>query len=285
MENGSGLDESDSEDEDDDSEDEDDDSKGDAVDGAEEVEEEEEEEAENDESAASDAKLAKTLGTRRADEDLLMKDIEESSDEDMDDDQMAALDVHIANIFRERKNAPNKKTQRKEAKETIILFKSRVLDLLETYIKAEYETIQPLSLLSPLLSLIRTTTHKPLADKTCSIVRTYSKLYKLATNPSTRLHPAEINIAKATLDDVHTAAGREGSNAYGAACSQASLLVAKVLINAEEKDCVVDAYARLQNRFLGDRTCHVRTAFFSDWLNWCTSARRVLAGGGGVEEA
>ena len=224
--------------------------------------------------AEFDAKLARALGTRRLDQDLAIQE-EESSDNDMDDDQMAALDAQLETVFKERKKATTSKTERKDAKEAVVIFKSRVLELLEIYIKQQYINPLALELILPLLNLVRTTTSKQVSEKACSLIREYSRLYKLKD----RIPGETMILEKAIvlMDDIHNAVLQEGSNAFGNACSQASLLTAKIIISNGGKPAIpVQRYAATQEIFLTDHTCHVRTAFFSEWLNWCTSARENL---------
>ena len=231
---------------------------------------------EDAELAAFDAKLAQALGTKRADQALEDGDDSESSDEDMDDDQMEALDIHLEKVFSERKKMTNKKTERKQAKETIIIFKSRVLELLEIYIKDQYLGTLSLDLILPLLGLIRATTSKQVAEKAGNLVREYCKLYKLKdTITAGKAFSAEA--VTGLLKAVHEAAAREGSNAYSNACSQASLLLAKVAItNGGNVSQIVDCYASTQKTFMTDPACKIKTSFFTEWLNWCTSARKNL---------
>jgi DNA polymerase phi len=75
-----------------------------------------------------DDELAKALGTHPAHQDINA----ESSDDDTDmtDSEMMTLDAKLVEIFSQRKKAPNKK-EKKGAKENIINFRNRVLDLLE----------------------------------------------------------------------------------------------------------------------------------------------------------
>lgn len=224
--------------------------------------------------AEFDAKLAQALGTRRLDQDLAIEE-DESSDEGMDDDQMAALNAQLETVFKERKKATTNKNKRKDAKEAVVIFKSRVIDLLEIYVKQQYLNPLALELILPLLTLIRATTSKQVSEKSCKLIREYSKLYKLKDRISGE--PDIVANASLLMDDIHTAVLEEGSNAYGSACSQASLLVAKVIItNGGKPEIVVQKYAATQEKFLTDPTCHVRTSFFSEWLNWCTSARKNL---------
>ncbi|KAA6413200.1 MAG: DNA polymerase V [Lasallia pustulata] len=226
-----------------------------------------------DELAAFDAKLAQALGTRRADEDVAAED-DESSDVDMDDAQMEALDEHLEKVFRERKKVTSKKKERRNAKETVVNFKCRVLELLDVYIKQQHAQALCLDLIMPLLQLIRTTGNKQVSEKATALIREYFRLCKGQSLP--------VDAGRETLLElltlVHSEAGKEGSNAHAYACSQASLLLAKVLA-AQNKDnlrAVIALYAGTQEMLLFDSKCKVKPSFFSDWLNWCVTSRLQL---------
>lgn len=228
----------------------------------------------DDELAQFDAKLAQALHTRQLDREQATN-AEESSDEDMNDDEMEALDAQLETVFQERKKLTSKKTEKKEAKETIVLFKSRVLELLDIYIKQQYLNPLALDLLIPLLTVIRTTSCKQVSAKACHLIREYSKLYKLRDRLNSEVAFGPVTMEMLTT--IHELATKEGSNAYSNACSQASILVAKIHIaNDGDSAAVLRRYAETQLKFIHDADCHLRTSFFSDWLNWCTSARKAL---------
>jgi DNA polymerase phi len=197
----------------------------------------------------------------------------------MNDEQMEALDEQLENVFRQRKMASSKKKERKDAKETIILFKCRVLELLEIYIKQEHLKMLAVELVIPLLGTIRKTTSKQVSEKACSVVREYSKAYRLkdqdAAGASTTAKDNDVALARSVLGAIHAEACRAGSNAHAAACSQARLLLAKITVSrgGQVADVILQ-YAETQRRFTTDPACAVRTAFFSDFLNWCTSVRK-----------
>ena len=244
--------------------------------GSDEEDDDTSEGAEDPEFAAFDHKLAQALGTKRADELLAAGDDDASSDDDMDDDQMEALDVHLEKVFSERKKITSKKADQKQAKETITIFKGRVLELLEIFIKQQYRSTLALALILPLLTLIQTTTKKHIAEKAGNLIREYSKLYKFKDNISSE-SPLPLGETIDLLRAVHEAAAKEGSNAYSSACSQASLLLAKVIVtNGGLISQIIDCYASTQNKFMTDPTWKVKTSFFTDWMNWCTSARKTL---------
>ena len=228
-------------------------------------------EGNDDELAVFNAKLAQALGTRPGNEDLDAED-SSSSDEDMNSEQMEALDGHLGQILRERKNITSKRTERKDAKETIVNFKCRVLELLEIYAKQQHANSLALSLLLPLLKVIRTTTSPQVSSKACNVMREYARVCKGSGVPNAE----NLDAIYAILESVHAEAMKEGSNAYVSACSQASLLLVRVLV-AHDREClrrVVRIYGDTEEKALFDANCKVKTAFFTDWLNWCTSARK-----------
>lgn len=227
----------------------------------------------DEELAAFDAKLALALGTRPATEDLAADDSEQSSDSDMNDEQMEALDGHLETVFRERKNLASKKNQNKDAKEAIVNFKCRVLELLDIYIKQQHTNVLALDLLIPLLDVIRTTKSPLVSTRSCDLVRSYFKLCKPNNMPLT----ADVNVPMTLLREVHKMAGEEGSNAYGAACSHASLLLVKILAAQDRENlrAIESIYGETHQAYMLDPKSKVKPSFFTDWLNWSVSARRT----------
>lgn len=224
-----------------------------------------------DELAALNAKLAQIVGTRTGKEDLDAED-NSSSDEEMTDEQMFELNGSLENIFREQKKVTSKKTEKKDAKENIVNFKCRVLDLLEIYVKQEHGNGLALGLSLPILTLVRTTTGPLVSRKTCEVMREYARLCKGDGVP----HIEDAEAVYDLLEAVHIEAMKEGSNAHTSACSQASLLLVRVLV-AHDREClrrVVRIYGATQESALFDSSCKVKTSFFTDWLNWCASARK-----------
>ena len=225
----------------------------------------------SDELAALNAKLAQVVGTRPGNEDLDAED-SSSSDEEMTDEQMFELDVSLENIFRERKKVTSKRSEKKDAKENIVNFKCRVLELLDIYVKQEHRNGLGLSLSLPILTLIRTTTSPLVSRKASDVMREYARLCKGDGAPYIK----DTDSVFGLLEAVHIEAMKEGSNAHASACSQASLLLVRVLV-AHDREClrmVVKRYGATQESALFDSDCKVKTSFFTDWLNWCTSARK-----------
>lgn len=237
----------------------------------------EDEDSEDEELAAFDAKLAAALGTRKLTNDAEVDDDSSTSgasDTDMDDDQMMVLDQKLAEVFRARQLETGKKQEKRDARETIISFKNRVLDLIEIYLKVEYLASQSLQLLLPLLHLARKTKTKQLADRACNILNDFCKRCKGVNVPACNDDLAGIELLLA----LHAEAGTGASNAHANAASHASILVVKSLVNSGVKiGEVVNVYGETQKRMLTDKKCKIQAGLFTDWNNWCISARERFA--------
>lgn len=246
-------------------------------------EEDEDEDEEEDAAEVADfeAKLAAALGTHRADQDL--NAAESDSDADMNDDEMEEIDAQLANVFRARRAVVSQHKDKKDARENMINFKNRVLDLLEIFVKKCHASTLALDILLPLLRLTRRSTVKQIANKAAAVLREYTKLCKGASVPSIPDRDEEaLQSVWELLRAVHKEAGHSGPPAHASACSQASLLVVKVLVKADKGNVggVVDVYAETRKEQLGSTRCHVQPSFFTDWNNWCVSASKQLKGQG-----
>ncbi|KAK1962566.1 DNA polymerase phi [Colletotrichum sublineola] len=157
-------------------------------DGEEEDEDEDEDEVESDEEAdaedgknleALDDALSKILNSHRLDKDQEAETSEDDSD--MSDSDMLELDSKLAEVFKQRaKAAPSRKKERKAAKESVVNFKRRVLDLLEIYVRNEAANPTTLAILQPLLQLVRTSTIKTLSDRAFELIKDYQKKLRKA---------------------------------------------------------------------------------------------------------
>ncbi|KIX95770.1 uncharacterized protein Z520_08478 [Fonsecaea multimorphosa CBS 102226] len=243
-----------------------------------------EEEEEDAELAAFDAALASALGTRRLNQDDLdaaSDASESSSDADMGDDEMMQLDSKLAEVFRARseQQSKNKRKEAKEAKENIVNFKNRVLDLTESYFKHQQHNPLTMDLILPLLKLARTTQTKQLADRACNILQQFCSRCKGPNAPDLPSDCYSGHVID-VLKSIHEEAGMESSHAHSNAASLSSILVAKALVraNATNIKSIVEIYASTRLRQLTDKKCRVLPGFFTDWNNWCQSTREKLVG-------
>jgi DNA polymerase phi len=228
------------------------------------------EEDDEDDGAAQmlDDALAKALGTHRADQDLN----EASSDSyaDMSDSEMMALDSKLVEIFSQRKKQPSKKQEKMEARENIVNFKTRVLDLLEIYVKEQSANEAAFKLLLPLLRLMRTTTAKHLSEKAHRVITTFAKASK-SVKISEEMQ-VDVSSRAKILKDIHEEASKDPSHAFARAASTASLLLASTLYRSD-KDTVkkiATVYRDTQVKWIKGEW-KIQASFFHDWVNWCQS--------------
>ncbi|KAI1302778.1 DNA polymerase phi-domain-containing protein [Xylaria venustula] len=230
----------------------------------EEEKDDENEEAEAAELAALDDALEKVLKSHRLDKD---RDAESSDDDsDMTDSEMMALDEKLADVFKHQVKKTKRKNEKKDAKETVVHFKHRVLDLLNIYVKQEASNVLAFKLLLPLLELVRTTTTKPLSNKAMNILVDFSKASKKTRNKDTPIDTeAQIDLLTAIQEE----ASKDMSHAFGKAASTASLLVASNLWAADQDN--VDRINAVYAQTFAEcqkGNIKIQGAFFSDWINW-----------------
>ncbi|KAG8532636.1 uncharacterized protein KY384_002513 [Bacidia gigantensis] len=219
-----------------------------------------------EELAVFDLKLAQALKTHTSQVDGETS----SSNGDMNDDQMGELDEQLEHMFRERKKTTNRKNEQRRARETIVNFKCRVLELLDVYLKQEHANPLALKVILPLLQLARKSGSPLVSRKACDLIREYSR--RCRGDGIARI--ADSASAMELLGSIHEEAAKEASNAHAGACSQASILVVRTLaaLDREYLRQVVRLYANSQERSLLDAGFKIKAAFFKDWLNWCSNA-------------
>ncbi|KAK5725588.1 DNA-directed DNA polymerase [Elasticomyces elasticus] len=224
--------------------------------------------AEEDEETIFDRKLADALGTAGMDEAD-----SDSDGSDMDDEQMMALEPHLTNIFKERNKLASKKQDNKDAKENIINFKNRVLDLLAIYVKSQYENVIALDIILPLTSLVRTTSSKATAEKAFAVLKQYFE----ACNKNKSLpQPEDVGACFEVLEAIHEEIKLGGSKLHANACSRASLFMAKVLVAMDVKNYkkIAKSYASLQREWYLDSNSKVQGSVFTEWTSWSLATRK-----------
>lgn len=213
--------------------------------------------------------LGKILKSHRLDKDA---DAASSSSEgDMSDSEMFALDEHLSAAIapRIKSSQSDSKKAKKDAKQSVVNFKHRILDLLDIYVKNEPLNNLTYNLLIPLLNLMRTTSTKPLANRACEIILTYQKGIKKARASKEDTGEAHDDML-GLLVEVHAEAGKDNSHAYAKAASAASLIVVSSMFAADKEAIreVAGVYASTQSEWvLGG--VKLQNSFFADWNNWC----------------
>ncbi|APA05757.1 hypothetical protein sscle_01g005270 [Sclerotinia sclerotiorum 1980 UF-70] len=248
------------------------------------AEEEEESDEEDDEEESEDGEdegddeankelndaLAKILGTSALDQNN--EDEDGDSDSDMTDSGMDALTPKLEEVLgRMQKKGPSKKQEQKDAKENMVNFKSRVLDLLDIYAKKKASNPLAAEILLPLLRLIRTTKAKHLSDKAFSIIQSFAKSRSKASSSEAE---AEINVkAHITLiKGIHEEVLKDQSKIFAKAASTASLSLASGIYRADKSQ-----FEKIGKVYLHTMTkcdiegVKIQASFIADWVNWWQS--------------
>ena len=201
---------------------------------------------------------------------------DESSDEsDMDDDQMMALDPQLTKIFRQRSKTTNTKQQRMNAKQNVVHFKSRALDLLAIYLAKQCSNPLLLDLLIPLLRRTRGQANEKIADKVGKVLRTF---FNTRTKHKASLPvPEDVEAVWEVLKGIHEEAKMGGgAKTHANTCSSASLYVVKVLVGLDKSNYsrAVDVYAETQKQWFLDGKSPLQPMLFTQFQNWSQEKRK-----------
>jgi len=233
-------------------------------------------EAEDAELERLDTLLAEALKTTRPSDRPEGGDNSSEDESDMDDDQMMAIEPHLAKIFQERRAASttSKKKEQHEAKANMIHFKTRVLDLLGTYLKQEYNNSLSLQVILPLLRLRRWTSSPQLANKASDILKS---LFDTCSKKKSTPVPQDIERAWLLLQEIHQEALQQASKQHDTICSRASLLIVRSLINLDRSNYhrALTIYTETQNAWFKDPKVKLQPQFFTEWVSWTTEMRKV----------
>lgn len=251
---------------------------------SEEDDEDAEEELNEDEAKlkALDDDLAKLLNSHRLDKD---KDAASSDDDsDMSDSEMIALDEQLAAAFKSRVKNGNKKKENKNAKETVVNFKHRTLDLLAIFARKEAANPLVYKLLLPLLQMMRTTKTKDLARKAGNIIAEMCKAQRKAKASSSKDEEKEtqgdkdgdnagseeyLRAQTQLLAAIHDEMSHDESHAFAKSASNASLLVVGDILSKD-----VSHFQMIWLLYGGLATKWATTGGFqfstiiTDWTQW-----------------
>lgn len=263
---------------------------GDDAESEEDEDEDADEELNEDEAKlkALDDDLAKLLNSHRLDKD---KDAASSdNDSDMSDSEMIALDDKLAAAFKSRVKNGNKKKENKDAKETVVNFKHRTLDLLAIFARKEAANPLVYKLLLPLLQMMRTTKTKDLARKAGNIIAEMSKAQRKAKASSSKDEEkedkdtdkagAEEYLTEQTqlLEAIHEEMAQDESHAFAKSASNASLLVVGDILSKD-----VGLFQTISETYIGLAMKWAMYGGFqfstiiADWTQWILAHPALVA--------
>ena len=231
--------------------------------------EEEEEEDDNEEPTEADKALeealVQALGTKRTNDEM---DDDSESEDLLDDDAMMKMDDALSNIFKRRKqeSAGSRKQDAQAQTRSTLQLKSRILDLLDIFIKTCPESPLTIELLVPLLDLSNSTKDKQLAEKAQTLVR--QKLTKPKTAPVWT--EADVAMILTILESVHAHALKSKTNSQAATCSSASMYLVRqaMTTNKESIADICKVYTSTQIAWMQKRRACLSASFFSDFIGW-----------------
>lgn len=274
--------------------------------GEEDEEEEEEEEDLEDSDSESEMdltakvdkdttiKLAKALGIpTEASGEVKYEDIDSEDDDEvqsdsMDDEEMMAMDDELSRIFKERRdllsaNSTNKKkADLIQAKEQMILFKNRVLDLVESFSKVQPNSLYNLAFVRPIITLINVTNDKNLGVKAHKILKTRVSRARVSTQEFEILYPSEEEqkeYKQSLLELVswlQQQAGTYSSNqSHSLACGQSCIIVSKSLIALDSQYLpqVIAVYAESLTKWATEPKNRIQASMYFDFINWLSAKR------------
>lgn len=215
-------------------------------------------------------------GDGRGDEDE--SDGDESSDEEelWDDDQMMKVDEQLAKVFKDRKEGNSKQKAKRESNSDPHLmrstnisgmltdnvhFKTRILDLFDTFIRKQPSSPLILDTVLPLLRLVRRAGDEAvLASKTAGIIRQrFDKPKEVPT--------VDIDAAEPILEEIHNLARRANSDAIASAALSCSLFVSRCIAQSDSASgAVTKAYAATVDDHMTRKGSQVRIPFLREYI-------------------
>lgn len=277
----------------------------------EEEEEEEEDESEDEEEESGDdddenatanntmtdldketnLKLAKALGIPTAESGEVkfdeLSDLDSSNDEyesdSMDDEQMMAMDDQLSKIFKERQdilsstNSGNKrKTEVHDARENMIFFKNRVLDLLESFTKHHPNSEYNLKFIEPVVTLINLTLDKNLGVKAHKLLK--SRISKTKVSTSVKDIAEFTQWAKQMIENLQNKAATTKSSNQSVVSSynQSCIVLAKNLIGVDstQLESVIEIYTNSLKQWALNKNNKLQPSLFFDFINWLNDKRQ-----------
>ncbi|VEU23421.1 DEKNAAC104604 [Brettanomyces naardenensis] len=203
----------------------------------------------------------------------------DSDEESMSDEEMMALDSTLSQIFKQRREAMQsiegrsgnqRKIEAHDAREMMIFFKNRVLDLLEIFSDKRPTDALNLKILFTLLDLIALTMDKNVGMKAHKLIRKICKgKMKLESEDD----------AVDAIRHVQDAASHSKIQAHTSACSHVSLFLTKLLsqqFGDDGLDKAFDSYYLCFKKWAADGDDKITSAMFLDLINWTSSRRHDI---------
>ena len=153
---------------------------------------------------------------------------EEGSDEDLDDDAMAAFDEKLAEVFKQKKILKDDKITMQQ---NVVHFKNNVMGLIVIYARKNPSNPLVLTLIVPLLNIIRAT---PTKSVTNQFVEKVIAFLKNRLSKSQEYPKEQQDFVFDILQAVHDFAKTSTSKELSEMCNQLSLYLRKVILGGAD---------------------------------------------------
>lgn len=242
-------------------------------------------------------KLAKALGIPTSESgEVKFDELDSSSDDDsfesdsMDDEEMLAMDDQLSKIFKDRQDALSsiqtgnkRKTEVLQAKEQMIFFKNRILDLLDTFVKKQPNSHYNLSLIEPLIKLINLTLDKNVGTKAHKLLKTRISR-TMVTNeeldlffPTKEAKDVYINSLISLIKSLQKQANetKSSNQAVTASYNQSCIILAKNIVNIQPDalERILNIYTDSLKEWALDPKSKLQPSLFFDFINWINSKK------------
>ena len=212
---------------------------------------------------------------------------EEYESDSMDDEQMMAMDDELSRIFKHRQDTLNslptgnkRKLEVLEAKENMIFFKNRILDLLEIFIKVNPSLQFNLTFITPLITLMNLTLDKNLGVKAHKLLKNKVSKTKIDLNDLTKYYPQPneyyetlVQLISELQDKANTV--KSSNQAVNQSYNQSCIIVAKNLIALDENNMekVVEIYCDSLKKWCLSNDSKLQSSLFFDFINWINTKK------------
>ncbi|KAK6544121.1 hypothetical protein TWF694_000830 [Orbilia ellipsospora] len=207
------------------------------------------------------------------------------SDESMDDDQMFLIDEQLSKIFKQRKAVPNKKKQKASAKETVVNFKNRILELLEIYVKVDGKSDDKIAVIVPCLQAMRKTGNESVRSHAHNVLKALTHSNKKKAHKEEEQKEVEVGFSQPEpafeiLKEIHKESTQsKQSREHAASCSQCSLYISKLLIGSDKTwiERITGLYfSETMVSWMTSPNSGTQPSLFTDFVTWAGTTRKSL---------
>lgn len=212
---------------------------------------------------------------------------EEYESDSMDDEQMMAMDDELSRIFKHRQDTLNsiptgnkRKLEVMEAKENMIFFKNRILDLLEIFNKINSSLHFNLTFITPLITLMNLTLDKNLGVKAHKLLKNKVSKTKVDLNELVKYYPQPSEYYESLVQLVSELQDKANSvkssnQAVIQSYNQSCIIVAKNLIALDDSNMekVVQIYCDSLKKWCLFNDSKLQSSLFFDFINWINTKK------------